>query len=88
METGDYVGATQCFEHARIQMRHYTSRTLFVVSLASVLMSKIRCIESLIVADRSSDGNLNISTSRFDGVCVKPCMRRVAPRMQSSVSTI
>lgn len=88
METGDYESAIQSFEHARTHMRHRTSRTLFVVSLVSVLTGKVQCIESLNVSDRSPDGSLIILESRFNSVCVKPCMHQAAPRMRSSVFTI
>ena len=35
MESGDYDGAIQSFEHARAQLRPYPNESLFVVSLVS-----------------------------------------------------
>lgn len=39
MESNDYHGAIESFEHARTQMRHHTSQALLMISLVSVSMS-------------------------------------------------
>ena len=86
MECCDYEGAMQSFERARAQMRHHTSRPLFVISLVSFQTVMLRPIE-ITPSDRCPDGNLIISALRFNRVCVMPYMQPVAPRMRSSVST-
>ena len=45
MERSDYEGATQSFEHARVQMRYYEGRSLSVVSLVSFPMGVLQRIE-------------------------------------------
>jgi hypothetical protein len=87
MERSDYEGAIQSFEHARAQMRHNEGRSLLVVSLVGPLMNVLQRFEWLTNSDRYLNGNLMISTSRFDSVCVTHCIRRVARKMRSSVST-
>ena len=88
MERGDYEGAIQSFEHARAQMRHYGGRPLLVVSWVSFLMMYCNVSKSLTDSDRYPDGNLIISTSRFDNVSVKVCMQRVARKMQANFFSI
>ncbi|KAF8546871.1 hypothetical protein OG21DRAFT_1027557 [Imleria badia] len=41
MDKGDFTAAIQSFEHGRAQMRHHTSRTLFVISLVGLLIATI-----------------------------------------------
>ncbi|KAF8546059.1 WD40 repeat-like protein, partial [Imleria badia] len=62
METSDYEGAIQSFEHARDQMRYHTSRPLFVVSLISGwkfddlgIMIRRHLCEALYAAGRTKD---------------------------------
>ncbi|KAF8548773.1 hypothetical protein OG21DRAFT_1489089 [Imleria badia] len=62
METSDYEGAIQSFEHALAKMRHQTSRPLFVVSLISGwkfddldIMIRRRLCEALYAAGRTKD---------------------------------
>ena len=77
MERSDYEGAVQLFEHAQAQMRHYGGPPLLVVSLVSFLMGILQVCnvsKSLTDSDRYPDGNLIISASRLDSVCVKLCM--------------
>ena len=45
MESNNYVGAIQLFEHARAQLRDYTSRALLVISLVSFLTAILHRIE-------------------------------------------
>ena len=39
MEKDDCTAAIQSFEHGQAQLRHYKSRTLFVVSLVAFLIA-------------------------------------------------
>lgn len=45
MESKDYEGAIHVFERARTQMQHQTSQSLSVVSLVSLLMAPLSCIQ-------------------------------------------
>ena len=47
MEANNYKGAIQSFERAKAQMRHHTSRPLFMVSLVSFLMATLQRIETV-----------------------------------------
>ena len=88
MECSDYEGAIQSFERAQAQMRHYTSRALFVISLVSFLTDIfiLQRIE-MTVCNRCLDGSSMISALRFNSAYVKPCMQQVASRMRPIVST-
>ena len=83
MERSDYDGAIKSFEHARAQMRHNEGWSLSVVSLVSFLVSVLHRIQ--VASDRYPDGNLMISTSRFNSVCVTPYMQRVARMMHANI---
>jgi hypothetical protein len=85
MERSNYDGAIQLFERGQAQMRHYGGRPLLVVSLVSFLVGVLQHTESFTDADRYPDGNLMISTSRFNSVCVKLCTQRVARWMQANL---
>ena len=46
MERGDYEGALQSFEHARVQVRPYGGQPLLVVSLVSFPIGLLQRIEN------------------------------------------
>jgi hypothetical protein len=85
MERSDYEGAIQLFERGQAQMRHYRGRPLLVVSLVSFLVGVLQHTGSFTDVDRYPDGNLMISASRFNSVCVKLCMQWVARWMEANV---
>ena len=61
MDRRDHEGAIQYFERARTQMRHHTSRTLFVVSLVGLLTAIIATHSNL----------CQISGWQFDGLGIR-----------------
>ena len=84
MKNDNNRDAIQLFQRARAQLRPYPTQALFVISLASDLAGYGNP-SSLTFSDRYLDGNLITSTSQSNSVCVKPCIQRVAPRMQGNL---
>jgi len=87
LESDDSEGAIQSFERARVDMRYGSSWPFLMVSLVSFFSDILQRTEIAPIYDRYPDGNLIISTSQFDSVCVRPCLERAAPRMRPGVST-
>ena len=49
MESGDYKSAIQLFEHARAQMRPYSTQVLSMISLASLLVGIPQCVKTVTI---------------------------------------